>query len=93
MPYQLGEEGIDCLASRERLELPPRVLETRMLPLHQRDTIMVDRRGIEPRPEACKATVLPLSLSAHIFNTLLRMCVIKHTGTSNRISGGESNPR
>jgi hypothetical protein len=27
---------------------------------------MVDRRGIEPRPEACKATVLPLSLSAHI---------------------------
>ena len=26
---------------------------------------MVDRRGIEPRPEACKATVLPLSLSAH----------------------------
>jgi hypothetical protein len=25
----------------------------------------VDRRGIEPRPEACKATVLPLSLSAH----------------------------
>ena len=28
--------------------------------------IMVDRRGIEPRPEACKATVLPLSLSAHI---------------------------
>ncbi len=27
---------------------------------------MVDRRGIEPRPEACKATVLPLSLSAQI---------------------------
>jgi len=28
--------------------------------------LLVDRRGIEPRPEACKATVLPLSLSAHI---------------------------
>ena len=27
---------------------------------------LVDRRGIEPRPEACKATVLPLSLSAQI---------------------------
>jgi hypothetical protein len=68
---------------------------------------LVDRRGIEPRPEACKATVLPLSLSAQIlatrerferpscsfgdcrsanwnyraiiFNTLFRMCVLKHT--------------
>ena len=27
---------------------------------------MVDRRGIEPLLEACKATVLPLSLPAHI---------------------------
>ncbi len=26
---------------------------------------LVDRRGIEPRPQACKAHVLPLSLSAH----------------------------
>jgi hypothetical protein len=28
---------------------------------------MVDRRGIEPRLKACKAPVLPLSLSAHSF--------------------------
>ena len=27
---------------------------------------LVDRRGIEPLPEACKATVLPLSLPAQI---------------------------
>ena len=31
---------------------------------------MVDRRGIEPRLQACKAHVLPLSLSAHYWNTL-----------------------
>lgn len=55
------------LASRERLELPPRVLETRMLPLHQRDTNMVDRNGIEPFLQACKARVPPTTPTAHIF--------------------------
>ena len=42
---------------------------------------MVDRRGIEPRPQACKAHVLPLSLSAHIIDTLLPMCVLKSSLT------------
>ena len=78
--------GYKLLASRERLELPPRVLETRMLPLHQRDTNLVDRRGIEPRPETCKAPVLPLSLAAQILNTLLRMCVLKNTGGSYEVA-------
>jgi hypothetical protein len=39
-----------------------------------RPNSLVDRRGIEPRPEACKATVLPLSLSAHTIR--------KHIGKS-----------
>ena len=34
---------------------------------------MVDRRGIEPLPEACKATVLPLSLPAQILASRQRL--------------------
>ena len=67
------------LASRERLELPPRVLETRMLPLHQRDTIMVDRNGIEPFLQACKARVPPTTPTAHNFQrTLVNACIETH---------------
>ena len=33
----------------------------------ERQKRMVDRRRIELLPEACKATVLPLSLTAHTF--------------------------
>jgi hypothetical protein len=40
-------------------------------PLYLRHNCLVDRRGIEPRLKACKAPVLPLSLSAQTF--------IKHT--------------
>ena len=43
------------------------------------DTYLVDRRRIELLPEACKATVLPLSLTAQIFNALLPMRVSKST--------------
>ena len=76
---QLGESPTKDLASHQGLEPRPTVLETAMLPLHQRDTNMVDRRGIEPRPETCKAPVLPLSLAAHNFNALLPMRVSKNT--------------
>ena len=40
---------------------------------------MVDRNGIEPFLQACKARVPPTTPTAHIFNTLLRMCVLKST--------------
>jgi hypothetical protein len=67
------------MASRERLELPPRVLETRMLPLHQRDTIMVDRNGIEPFLQACKARVPPTTPTAHNFQrTVANACIKAH---------------
>ena len=33
--------------------------------------ILVDRKGIEPFLEACKATVLPLSLTAHCLYLLI----------------------
>jgi len=69
------------LASRERLELPPRVLETRMLPLHQRDTIMVDRRGFEPRTLECKSSAFPITPSAHI-STHCFQCVYQSTPRS-----------
>lgn len=55
------------LASRQGLEPRPTVLETGMLPLHQRDTNMVDRNGIEPFLQACKARVPPTTPTAHIF--------------------------
>lgn len=55
------------LASHQGLEPRPTVLETAMLPLHQRDTNMVDRTGIEPVLKACKALVPPTTLTAHIF--------------------------
>ena len=38
----------------------------RRLPLHHTRFKMVDRKGIEPFPKACKAPVLPLSLTAHL---------------------------
>ena len=41
--------------------------------------MLVDRRGVEPRPEACKATVLPLSLAAlvssFVWQALLPACL------------------
>lgn len=43
----------------------------------------MDRRGIEPRPEACKATVLPLSLSAQIDTISTIMYVKLCFGQSN----------
>lgn len=55
------------LASHQGLEPRPTVLETAMLPLHQRDTNMVDRNGIEPFLQACKARVPPATPTAHIF--------------------------
>ena len=77
---QLGEAPTEILASPEGLEPPLTVLETAVLPLHQRDTNLVDRRGIEPLPEACKATVLPLSLPAHIFKrTVANACIKEHS--------------
>ena len=44
--------------------------ETRAYPSMLYHRNMVDRRGIEPLLEACKATVLPLSLPAHIVDNL-----------------------
>ncbi len=67
------------LASHQGLEPRPTVLETAMLPLHQRDTIMVDRNGIEPFLQACKARVPPTTPTAHNFDALLPMRVSKHT--------------
>ena len=49
---------------------------------------MVDRRGIEPRPEACKATVLPLSLSAQIVDNLSHC-----TRSTNAMSGADRESR
>ncbi len=40
---------------------------------------MVDRKRIELLPETCKAPVLPLSLTAHNFDALLPMRVLKNT--------------
>jgi hypothetical protein len=56
----------DYLASPHGLEPRPRVLETRMLPLHYGDINLVDRKRIELLPSTCKADVLPLSLTAQI---------------------------
>jgi hypothetical protein len=50
------------------IELGIDAYKATVIPFNYRgESILVDRRGIEPRPEACKATVLPLSLSAQNF--------------------------
>lgn len=50
----------------------PWLCKSPALSLRQSPVILVDPRGVEPRPEACKATVLPLSLRALVVRSVPR---------------------
>ena len=66
-----------CLASRQRLELRPRVLETHVLPLHQRDNQLLN--ALLPM-RVLKSTVCDISVqvSSMLFNTLGFFYVQEH---------------
>ena len=51
----------------DRIELPSLSYKARVMPLYDKSENLVDRRRIELLPETCKAPVLPLSLTAHVF--------------------------
>lgn len=51
----------------ERIELPLHGYRPRALPLDE-GSILVETKGIEPFPQACKARVLPLSLSPQYYS-------------------------
>ena len=55
------------LASREGLEPPLTVLETAMLPLHHRDILLVQPRGIEPLSTDLQTAAMTTSAKVALF--------------------------
>ena len=64
--YYTFKTYICQLVPGTRIELVIKAYQASVIPFNYPGKNMVDRRGIEPRLKACKAPVLPLSLSAHI---------------------------